>query len=231
VHMRTAPQLCGTHSRPSLPASGRETGPVAGWRQHSVSPAHTVTARPLPPMRNDKSRWGCSPAQGDMRSHTRTETVCILSVPDSRHSKGCLLRCARTSPSLNADDVRTPPVASLRETRVACKAWWRGRTRDAPPVACHRHIPCTTRSPPPIGLCVARSSSIGFAILSERSTEIRHFLTGCYLRPKGPALSSPAHLTVASARTWRWHCSLHGSYLAKLRPPGRVSRSTQKCRV
>jgi hypothetical protein len=41
--------------------------------------------------------------------------------------------------------------------------------RASTPIACNRHIPCNTRSAPPIGLYVARSSSIGFTILSERS--------------------------------------------------------------
>jgi hypothetical protein len=76
-----------------------------------------VTARSLPPFGMIDRVGAVAQLLGDMRSHTRTETVCIQSVPDSRRSKGCLLRCARTSPSLNADDVqpvRTPPVASLR---------------------------------------------------------------------------------------------------------------------
>ena len=43
--------------------------------------------------------------------------------------------------------------------------------RASTPIACHRHVPCTTQSAPPAWLCVARSSSaIGFAILDERSS-------------------------------------------------------------
>jgi hypothetical protein len=118
--MRTAPQSCVTHSRPSLRRVGacNWVGEfVARWRQCTVCPVHAVTARSLPPFGMIDRVGAVAQLLGDMRSHTRTETVCIQSVPDSRRSKGCLLRCARTSPSLNADDVqpvRTPPVASLR---------------------------------------------------------------------------------------------------------------------
>ena len=35
----------------------------------------------------------------------------------------------------------------------------------------NRHIPRPTRSAPPIGLCVARSSPVACAVLSERSTK------------------------------------------------------------
>ena len=87
--------------------------------------------------------------------------------------------------------------------------------RASTPIACHRHIPCTGLyhpiGAPPAGLCVARSSPADCppVLLSAKAT--------C-------ALSSPLHLTVASARTWRRHCSLHGSYLAELRPPGESRR-------
>jgi hypothetical protein len=42
--------------------------------------------------------------------------------------------------------------------------------RASIPIACHLHIPCTTRSAAPTGLCVARSSPIACAVISERST-------------------------------------------------------------
>jgi hypothetical protein len=46
---------------PPSAASGRETGvgePLAGSRQYTVCPAHAVTARALPLIRHDASRWG-----------------------------------------------------------------------------------------------------------------------------------------------------------------------------
>jgi hypothetical protein len=45
--------------------------------------------------------------------------------------------------------------------------------RTSAPIACNRHVPCPTQSASPIqvlvGRWVARSSAIGFAILSETS--------------------------------------------------------------
>ena len=42
--------------------------------------------------------------------------------------------------------------------------------RASTPIACNRHMTGPTRSAPPIGLCVARSSPVACAVLSERST-------------------------------------------------------------
>ena len=38
--------------------------------------------------------------------------------------------------------------------------------RASTPTACHRHIPCPTRSAPPIGLCVAHSSAVACAVVA-----------------------------------------------------------------
>jgi hypothetical protein len=55
--------------------------------------------------------------------------------------------------------------------------------RASTSIACNRHIPCTTQSALPIGLCVARSSAIGCAVLSERSTKNSAFLGGVLPTP------------------------------------------------
>jgi hypothetical protein len=55
--------------------------------------------------------------------------------------------------------------------------------RASTSIACNRHIPCTTQSALPIGLCVARSSAIGCAVLSEGSYKFGISDTECCTAP------------------------------------------------
>jgi len=71
--------------------------------------------------------------------------------------------------------------------------------RASTPTACHRHIPCPTRSAPPIGLCVAHSSAVACAVVVQGwvGQELIFFW---------PPLAQPLrHCSMPPLRVWLTH--------------------------